>query len=281
MCESYFYKLQSLDDEHLLILKILFQNADENLKKMLYVFIQFISAIDSAKSEAETNKSSQKFAHLFLLINSNTLENLHGRFENDVKPILKSLLNRDLEVLDQEKNMVIFCNFLAQQMTRTKAIKDIVLSNLKNTSPDLASKFEGCWWIISYFMGTNLGASIWLSRNNDKHCLLINETEEAFITSDLPVINTHPNTLKNNLVPPSEDEVDIYYPISPHIAYMINKSDRFSPGLVFVSLKDVESLNRQMAKNASEYIIGNSADIIKKYIKDVGDWINFIKSKKS
>lgn len=44
----------------------------------------------------------------------------------------------------------------------------------------------------------------------DTHCLLINETDEDFITSDSPIINVHKSINENDLAIPTEDQADFF-----------------------------------------------------------------------
>ena len=182
---------------------------------------------------------------------------------------------QDLSILESEDNMLKFIIFLSHQITRTKPFKQNIITNIKKHDLFFGNKLEECWWFVSYFIGINLGSHIYATRKTDKHTLLINDTEEPFITSDQPVINLH-SALDNKIVPFEEDQMDLYYPISPNIAYMIHTSSFFESGKINISLETAYELNEKMAKNADIHIIGNSEDIIKKYKNLTGHWRKFL-----
>lgn len=276
--ENNFYRLTNLDEDHLLIVKSLFSDSHSKIKKMIFDFIQFNFKVQLAEDIVPTELLCVGENRCILVAKSNSLENIHTAIEGNVKEILFALANQDLSILDNDKNMINFINYIAHQMTRTKPLKEFCIANINKKNPQLGLKLEQCWWIISYFMGVNLGGNLYDSRKLDKHCLLINDTEEPFITSDYPVLNVHPTIEDNSLAPLAEDEMDLYYPISPKVAYMINNSNTFEEGKVYVTLETVNKLNEKMAKNALSHIVGNTEQIIKKYKDDVGSWIKFIKS---
>lgn len=277
--EDFFYKIHDLDNDHIKIINYLFFESHPSQKKMIEQFIGYILLLQ--KSESSVGRE-QLLANSLLrdisIFRCNTLENLHFDIEKAAKPIIDSLANEDLSILDSSKNMMDFVTFLGHQMTRTKSIKEVILTNISKKNKKLGNKLEECWWIVSYFMGTNLGFSLFASKDNDYHCLLINNSTEPFITSDYPVINIHPALENNNLKPLDENEMDLYYPISPTIAYMINNSNNLQSGKVNVSLETVCKLNEKIAKNSNIHIIGNNEQIINKYKKYTGNWMNFIRA---
>lgn len=139
---------------------------------------------------------------------------------------------------------------------------------------------EEVWPIVSYFFGINIGSSNFEHRNINNHSLLINDTNTPFITSDQPVINIHSALKDNEVNLPHSDQWDMFYPISPKVAYVISSSNSFDKGKVFISEDTVEALNIKIAKKANVHIIGNSEEALKPYCKYVGSWKNTILSQK-
>ena len=276
--EDSFYKINNLDTDHIQIINHLFYNSHPKQKEMIERFITHNLLVQKAEVLASNNRLSIIESRYLSVAKSNTLENIHSDIENNMKEILSALVNQDLSILNNDENMIDFINFIAHQATRTKPLKEFTITNINKKSQKLGSKLEECWWLVSYFSGVNLGASLWQSRKRDSHCLLINETEEPFITSDHPVLNVHPSIKGNSLKPLANDELDLYYPISPKIAYMINNSNRFKKGIVYIPLETVIELNEKIAKMSNIHIIGNTEQVIHKYKKHVGNWMEFIRS---
>lgn len=88
-----------------------------------------------------------------------------------------------------------------------------------------------------------------------------------FITSDQPVVNVH-EELADEVTPPETS--DVYFPISPNIAFMANQSDRFPNGLSSVAKHFVQSMNDKISRRAEKMIFGLSSEDIEAYRKNVG-----------
>ena len=168
-------------------------------------------------------------------------------------------------------------NFFGHQIARTVSFRDKVLAAQKNEK--LRSIFKESWWFLSYMFGMNIGKSFFETRKTDIHCLLINNTEEDFITSDHPIINVHSKLKHNDLTVPSNNESDFFYAISPKIAYMINTSDRFQNGINYVSIDFVKEINKKLAFYANQYIIGTTETQLKVYKEFVGQRLKIIKER--
>jgi hypothetical protein len=85
---------------------------------------------------------------------------------------------------------------------------------------------------------------------------------------------------ENAIVAPSEDEAD-FYAISPKLGYMINRSDRFKKGINYVSIDFVKEVNRKLAFNADQYIIGTTETQLKIYKTFIGKRLKFLKEIKN
>ena len=111
----------------------------------------------------------------------------------------------------------------------------------------------------------------------DIYCLLINNSDEDFITSDHPIINVYPQINENDLSVPSSEEADYFYPISPKLGYMINKSDLFPNGINYVSVDFVKEMNRKLAFYSDQYIMSTTDTQLKVYKSFIGKRLKLIK----
>lgn len=268
LSEEYFYKIRPLKAEHLELIKYFFHDADDGLKKSVLEFIKFSRFISRVRSL--DIKPSNDLEKALSLGEANTLENLHTKREDGVRQILDSLANEELSILDDQQNMLNFIDFFSHQIMRTKTMKNRVLASFNRKNEKIGILLDECWWLFSNSLGNNIGASLYCRRNKDNHCLLINDTDEPFITSDTPVINVFSGLETSNCKALSDDECDLYYPISPRIAYMISCSHRFPKGTFKVSIEIVNELNEKMAKNSAVYLISNEKEMVNKYKKYVG-----------
>ena len=133
---------------------------------------------------------------------------------------------------------------------------------------EVTNAIEHAWWFLSYMFGMNIGLSLYLDRHNTIHALLVNETEVPFITSDQPVVNVHSCVSETEFTMPQHS--DLYYPISPRVAYIICDSQRFEPGKNVVDESIILELNIKMASQATVHIIGNTESAIQPFKKYIG-----------
>jgi len=284
--EKWFYKVKRLTDSHVNIIKGFSDKSTEALRENHMSYLK--DFLFRQKLEDIYTKSGKKVEGVEDALHAtrcNMLENLHSAHENEVKPIISALAENNLEILDDSRNLILFLQFFGHQITRTKAFKDVVMASTggakSRTEKHIAKEIQGCWWFLSYMFGMNIGASLLSTRKEDKHCLLINTTESPFVTSDQAIINTHPSLRDDVFEPPEDEHCDFYYPVSPNVAYMINKSDRFEPGKVNVSENIVKELNIKMAKKSNKHIIGNTKESLTPLRKYVGKNLDTIKGSRA
>lgn len=278
--EKDLYRYQYITEQHLKLILFISKKSPEELQKHHKLYLDPFLQLQAAESlYTKSGKSDEKILAYIEAFKSNTIENLHTAHEKDVDVILKSLQSYDLTVLDDIQNMCKFMSYWGHQIARTKPFRDKIIAGQANE--ELQKIYKESWWFISYMFGMNLGKSFFETRKIDKHCLLINETNEDFITSDHPIINVHKAIDENDMAVPSEDEADFFYAISPKLGYMINRSDRFKKGINYVSIDFVKEINRKLAFNADQYIIGTTETQLRIYKKFVGKRLKIIKETKN
>ncbi|MEZ8027596.1 DUF4238 domain-containing protein [Enterovibrio norvegicus] len=276
--ERYFYKLSHLTERHIECIKFISSPCDKEQQKH---HLSYLSNFLEMQKKEEVYKKSGKVDHTieqyFEAQKSKGLEQLHTAHENHVQHILEALANRDLDILNTSENVVKFMIFVGHQFTRTKTFKESIITKLKSSTDfcEIASSMDECWWFISYMFGMNLGKTLIIHRNQETHSLLINDSDIPFITSDHPVVNVH-NELTDDIRAPDDHQFDLYYPISPDVAYLIHRSNRFDKGKVHVSTLVVNELNEKIAKNASSFIISTSKESLKPYVNKVGSRLRSI-----
>jgi hypothetical protein len=274
--EKHFYKIKPLTKEHVLIITML--SSKSQLHTLNMDMLQKLLLVQRIEKEYQTSgKKSLEAEREIEAHKHNTLENLHTAYESSAGKTISQLINRDLSCLDDMKQLTAFCNYLGHQFARTKSFRDIALLVMSKDDSEQA-KFvhrisTECWWFISHMLGQKLGYSMFASRKEDNYCLLLNETTQPFITSDNPVINVHKG-LTNDMTPPEDDQLDLYYPLSPTIAIMVSCSHRFPSGKSILTLDDVNELNTKIAKEAYVNIFGCSEESLKPYKKFVGNCHN-------
>ena len=277
--EKHFYRTEWLYDSHIEIIKGFSRLSPVELQKQHMISLegflkrQELQAV--CKKSAENSEYMSRFSQA---LQSNALENIHTFIEGEVKPIMSSLAERDTSVLQDSMNMCSFCMYIGHQFTRTKAFKETILSLGENIFSEnhqsVGRCIEECWWFLSYLFGMNIGTDLHKTNQSDTHALLINDTETPFITSDQPVINVFKSLSNVGISPLSEEEFDLYYPISPTEAYMISKSEKYTEGLNVVSSDTVIELNTKMSRAANIHIMSCDEGSLSLLLRNIGSHRN-------
>lgn len=271
--EKYLYKITPLNTEDIKLIYAFSKQSDEDLQKLHHDYLMDFLKISKAELFYKEHCPRDEEAEIRIeALYCNLLENLHSSHEESALPVLEGLSKGNIEILQEGHNMLEFMCFLGHQLTRTKSFRDIFLRGLSHAT-DQEQKFSAsitkAWWFYNYMIGMNIGRSLFLSRKDNNHSLLINNTDTPFITSDQPVINIHPSlTEKPKDTPPKNS--DIYYPISPTIAYVTSESTQFSPGTTLIDEATAAQLNLKLAKRADIYLFANKAESLSKLIKHIG-----------
>ncbi|BEM94992.1 DUF4238 domain-containing protein [Serratia marcescens] len=272
VADDYFYKTTTLTSRHVEIIKSLSRNSPAHLHEQHMAYLKDILKMQSLEKLYNISGAQDKEAEAFIHASKcNLMENLHSSHEYKALPILDALADGQLDILQNKQRMIEFMMFFGHQITRTKPFRDCVLrvQPRRNTLEiEVADAMEHAWWFISYMFGMSIGWSLYSSRHDNGHSLLLNDTGQPFITSDHPIVNVHSCVSETDLIAP--EYADLYYPISPNIAYIICDSKRFATGKTHVDEVTVNELNTKMATQAMVHIIGNTESIILSLKKHIG-----------
>ena len=281
--EKHFYQVKPLSSIHIEVIKGFSSRSPRDLQAHHMSYLKdFMRRQESEEIYKKSGKEIEEVQRVLHASKCNMLEDLHSAHENELQDIISSLANRDLATLSEPKNFMLFLHFFGHQISRTKTFRDTIIAGISRADlkpqKNIAIAMDECWWFLSYMFGINIGADLYATRKIDKHCLLLNETSTPFITSDQPIINVHELLNDEEMVPPNDDQCDFYYPISPQVAYMINKSDRFRRGINNVSIDTVYELNIKVARRANVNIISNCKGSLESLLKSIGNHLNIVKS---
>lgn len=270
--DDYFYKMSTLTRNHVQVIAGFSRKSPDHLHRQHMSYLRDVLKIQEAEEiYRQSEVQNQEVERHLHAAKCNLMENLHSSHEKAALPVLAALADGDLDFLHDNQRMVQFLTFIGQQFCRTKAFRDNALQVLNRRSPleiEVADAMAHSWWFLSYMYGMNLGWSLYAGRHEATHALLINDTPVPFITSDHPVVNVHSCVSETEFSLP--EHADLYYPISPRVAYIICDSDRFTQGKNRVDEAIVVELNSKQAAQAMVHIIGDTEDAIRPYRKLVG-----------
>jgi hypothetical protein len=269
--DLHFYKINELNEKDIEFIE-LFPTTDSPAIQEFHAsqlkLFKKLSAMINIPSTLKNTEYLKELEELSEWASNNPLEETYTIIELSARPIMQKLWSGDASCLKENSNMICFCNYIAHQLARTKKIKDQTFLAMKNSNQDnklwadSAKLFEKNWWFIGYKTGINFGHSLYQSARTTNHILIKNTTNIDFITSDFPVINAH-QSVQDTSANKKIEKLDLYYPLSPKLAYMINDSQHYNHLNSFVNEEDVIKLNLLMAKNSYRNIYGSSEQSLK------------------
>lgn len=175
---------------------------------------------------------------------SNPIEDLHAAHENEAKYAISKMRSGNVSVLKEDKVMMGFVSYLAQQISRTRKAHSFIEKG-------------GLFTLLGYFFGLQLGHALFFGKHH--FFLYENDTDNSFITSSHPALNVSEN--------PSR-EMDIYFPLSPKFAFGLNSNVQFKNTIVKLSEDEVASLNKKVCKQNCPPFISNSKEQLQSLKKE-------------
>ncbi|WP_418141457.1 DUF4238 domain-containing protein [Marinobacter sp. MA] len=253
-CEQDFYKVNALSADDLRFLKKLANHPDNStLREINQSFVQDMSVLSFASDFYKTTISQRRRNELKRIC-ANAIEELHSGYEDAVRDELDRLARGDVSVLSPRASPEL-CGYLGLQITRTKAFKERALASedgLKTGGYSL--NLPRLWWALHIVLGNNIGASLFLDETN--FCLLKNESSEAFLTSDQPIVNIHHMPSKG---------FTILYPLSPRLALQGGDGISDDRKRTVSNAGEIEMLNRAIVRMAYKEVFADNEMILKKY----------------
>lgn len=284
--QEFFYRSTDLSAEEIYLIERVSSQSPEHLQDIHQSFLRdFLNIQHLARIYAESGMRADEIDRVLHALRCNMLEDIHADYEHRARPLIQSLIDGDISFLSDKEKFIDLHNFIGHQISRTKSFRDTLSlaflrssQSLQDENQSPREKFD-CWWFLGFMLGLNIGWSLYSSRKFDQHCLLVNETNIDFITSDQPVINVHPYLCEEKTTPPADDACDFYYPISPKVAYMVNKSNSFRSGITQISDDTAHDLNTKIAKSAVTHIIGRTRESVAQYSGYIGHKYRLFNSK--
>lgn len=130
--EDGFYKISIFDDADLAYIRMWSEKSPEFLQKQhakaIKPFIKISNMIRLARTSGIVNEEMYRTEEILLY---NSLENLYCGVEMGARAAIDGLAKGDISVLDNNDINIGLYSYLGHQITRTKALKEIFLSNIR------------------------------------------------------------------------------------------------------------------------------------------------------
>ncbi|TMO25067.1 hypothetical protein CWC28_16675 [Pseudoalteromonas sp. S4492] len=270
-----FYKISYMTDEEYKLIKLYLRPFIPFIREYVLDILDDIrSKLKLAKHLDSSNPEEQH--SLTTIYEHNVLEDFHSQFEKNTIEILEYLSKGDISILNDSQNLITFYSFLGHQCARTKAFKEKSLNAIKseplqnylslNVDEDMVNSLitvlDKHWWFMSMVLGTSLGYNIFIA---DKPFFLIeNKTALPFLTSDQPFTNMYAKSTSLKIPP---KKLDLYFPISPNYAFMVNDTAKYDFFKSTLTIDDVHNFNFAVSSKAYSFLFSNSESSLSFYRK--------------
>lgn len=248
--ENYFYEFKLCTDKEIELGKYFSENSCDSLMRIY-------EKINNALKETYNLSDSLRKNEIIEFAKQSEEKYFNCMVEDRLNPMLNFLYQEDFSFLEDKSNSMQFFHAIAEQYCRTKKIKE-------NTQ-DMCSKLrdsdirgENLWILIRHSIAFKIGLSLFEEKY--QVCLLKSKNGN-FITSDQPIINFHSDF---DGIP---DEFELYYPISPSLAIMVSKQEKY-PDKKVITIDDNETIkwNALIARLSHSQIYSHKKELLEKYI---------------
>lgn len=248
--ERDFYKINPLTPSDIELVTMIARSASARLP---WVHLDLITTIGTfinthAQFEAAGIRSA-KTDELFRIAMQNMAEDGHQKVETDSLPDLASLRREDMSFLQNAERRARFAYFLGMQFSRTPAAASSIERHIRTTLPEF--KIDNCRTLVCPMFGAEIGWSLFAGWEQLRVTMLHAAPTASFVASDRVLVNLKALTTTSD----ENDELELYYPISPEVAMIFAQNDP-TPGLWKRTLTVPETLgfNGLMARQSGRQI---------------------------
>ncbi len=178
------------------------------------------------------------------------IDKLHTNTENVAVPILAELRQKRTDFLDSYDDAILFFHFIAHQYFRTEPTREAIGQALGQAFSD--NDFGRLRNLISYMGAENVGATLFVDREEFEIVFAENRNDPGFITGDQPVVD-----LMGTGDGSETKELAFYYPLSPYLSCVLSpKTYRLRSGSITSEI--VQELNDLIAWESKQFLVAKS-----------------------
>ena len=189
-------------------------------------------------------------------------EQLHGKIETAAAPLLKSLRAADISFLENPEKRAEFIIFITNQYFRTQKMR---LALPYRRGPVAGHDPLRTALVESLIFATNVGAGLIAEWSRYKAFLLKSDGSVPFITGDQPVIN-----LLGEAGGLTGGDVELYYPLSPSLAFLLTPSQaKFADDVHVIGRMMIETYNLLILQKSERDVFSNDKAYLEEFVKDI------------
>jgi len=248
------YRLKELSKSEAEFLVHLFEAKDINLINDLNRnWIKIFNVVFEIKNDTTIGSNAEIDTKIDDL-EQNLSEDLHMSIEDSGFAYLDYLYKEDTSFFLKDDDRAKFLLFLMVQYCRTIKMKEGI-SGIDGRG-HLA--FDKAWNIMVFIMATNVGMRIYAEKDQWELIGLRNSTTTPFITSDQPIINLHVKDKPEDNAKLSDDEFELYYPVTPSFAVVLKKKKLSYMEYNNIDEQKISLLNHKIKKESFHHLFSNS-----------------------
>ena len=256
MAEHNFYEIPHITRADANILKGFAESAGtEELRQAHRNLIDAFAYVTNANElikRSDISTSEEKTAARNAVIELEDM--LHGQIERNAHPLLAELREKRAEFIHIEEQAINFFRFIAHQYFRTKRIRSAIMEEISriDTDQDLGKLAN----LVCHMAAENVGASLFVDRNEFDLVFLTAADDVGFITGDQPIVNLVGTG-------DSQETTDLvwYYPLKPNLACLVVPKE-YNLRSVQISGEVVEALNDVVAWESRNFLAATSKEIL-------------------
>jgi len=247
--ERDFYRLKEMSERDLQIVEALvIAPATDPLRELARSWVPHFNVFHRIKRQWEAGGQSHPELEKLLDENIiNTEEDLHASIELKALPLLARLRQADASFLSDDDDCIYFFWFVGMQYMRTPGMARDVVEPVREIPGFNA---DAAWGLMRTIFATNLGYGFYVRRQTLRLMFLDTPADAELVSGDQPIVNVRAIGLPEGQ-PPSESEIELYYPLTPTRALLM-AFDAREPSTERRSLTNAETAAyNKMTVNAS------------------------------
>ena len=261
MVERDYNRLPRLKDSDLAFLRLSIESTGSaELRQLHREFVDDLAHIVQANEIIQSDdRCSADEKHLAQGVVIETLEKLHGQIERRAFPILEELRQKQTDFINNYDSAMAFFRFIGHQYLRTKRVREGVGEVHSQMFP--GHDFARLANILCYIHAENLGASLFVDRNEFDIIFLECRGEIRFVTGDQPIVNLMADGYGRETT-----ELAFYYPLCPDLSCLLSPKD-YGLDSAKVPGGIVQDLNDFIAWQSKQFLVANSNTEIQRILR--------------
>jgi hypothetical protein len=259
-----FYRLKEITPSDLEVIKLsCFDRCELGLRTVNQRWIPLFTMVFEVKRRYEASgRQDARVAQALDEAISNLEEDLHTGIEIASAHQLDALRRDDLSFLASDDELATFVHYLGVQYMRTAKMRAECLAAMsRHALPGFDA--ARAWGLFSHVFATNIGAALYRERRRLGITLLKTAPGSELIAADQPVINLRTISPGGGRA----DELELYYPIGPTAALLIdpNRRQRETKTLL-LKFAEADAYNRALLAQAHEQSYATNEALLRSYV---------------